>query len=158
MRLAGFLCAAVFATNLPAADFVCPVTKPPSPAFVPPAPYQVNAGLDAFWYGDKDLWAYRPADGIWRGLPYHQNEGYFNKLPLWKQGYDGRTEQQPEITVVLRRLGTNAPVVTKRYGTNAFAENTWVMLTGVTFPDHGCWEVTASHNSRMLRFVLSIQP
>jgi hypothetical protein len=155
MRPVLFLC---LAASLAAADFVCPVTKPPNPAFIPPAPYQVNAGLDAFWYGDKNLWAFLPADGVWHGLPYHANDGYINKLPLWKQGYDGRREQEPDITTVLRRLDVNAPVVTTRYGTNAFADDIWVMLTGVAFPAHGCWEVTASHDSHKLTFVLSIQP
>lgn len=158
MRFGRFLLVAAFVANLPGADFVCPATKPPNPAFVPSAPYPVNAGPDAFWYGDKDLWAFLPVDGVWRGLPYRANEGYLNKLPLWKQGYDGRKEQQPDITVVLRRLDSNAPLVTTRYGTNAFADNTWVMLTGVTFPTHGCWEVTASHDGHTLTFVLSIQP
>jgi hypothetical protein len=158
MRLAGLLCVAMFATNLPAADFVCPVTKPPSPAFVPPAPYRGNAGQDAFWYGDKDLWTLLPADGTWHGLPFHVSEGYFNKLFLWKPGFDGRKEEQPDITVVRRRLDAVAPAYTTHYGTNAFFDNTWQMLTSAIFPTHGCWEVAASNDNHKLTFVLSIQP
>jgi hypothetical protein len=154
MRFSHFLCFAV-AVNLAAE--VCPVTKPPNPAFVPPAPYQVNPGLRAFWFGDKDLWTLLPATGIWKRLP-HGDDGYSNKLFLWQEGYDVRKDPQPEITVVVRRLDANAPIVTSRYGTNAFFDHTWAMLTGVTFPAEGCWEVASSHAGHSLTFVLSIQP
>ena len=36
-------------------------------------------------------------DGVWRGLPRRDNGGYFNKLFLWEQGYNGRSEPQPDI-------------------------------------------------------------
>jgi hypothetical protein len=35
-----------------------------------------------------------------------------------------------------------APLVSRRYGRNAFFDNTSVMLTGVNFPTEGCWKVT----------------
>jgi len=89
-----FLCVAALVVPNLLAQKSCPVTKPPSPAFIPPAPYKVNVGLDSFWYGDKDLWTLLPVDGAWNGLPYRANEGYSNKLFLWKQGYDGPTEPQ----------------------------------------------------------------
>jgi hypothetical protein len=149
-----FLCvAALVASNLPAQKS-CPITTPSSPAFIPPAPYQVNAGLDAFWYGDKDLWTRLPVDGFWNGLP-HRKEGYFNKLFLWKPGYDGRVEP---ITVVVRPLLGQAPAVTVHDGTGAFFDHTWQMLTGVIFPAPGCWEVTASNAGHKLTFVVSVQP
>jgi hypothetical protein len=153
-----FLCVAVLvATDLVAADN-CPVTKPPSSPFIPPAPYTANTDPGRFWFGDQDLWTNLPANGIWHGLPYHANEGYFNKLFLWKPGFDGRKEEQPDITVVVRRLDANAPLVTSRYGTNAFIAPMWAMLTGVNFPTHGCWEVTASNEGHKLTFVVSVQP
>ncbi|HEV1288294.1 MAG TPA: hypothetical protein VNU44_23420 [Bryobacteraceae bacterium] len=148
--------AALIVPNL-LAQKSCPVTKPPNPAFIPPAPYQVNAGLDAFWYGDKDLWTVLPVDGSRNGLPYRKNEGYSNKLFLWKQGYDGVKEPEPDITVVVRPLLGQPPTATSHYGTNAFFDHTWQMLTGVTFPATGCWEVTASNAGHKLTFVLSIQ-
>jgi len=76
---------------------------------------------------------------------------------LWQQGYNGRREPQPDIIVVLKRLDATAPMVSQRGGTNAFVDNTWVMLTGVLIPTAGCWEVTAYHDGHTLSFVLSVQ-
>jgi hypothetical protein len=135
-----------------------PYVQAPSPAFIPPAPYQVNAGLDGFWYGDKDLWTRLPVAGAWNGLPYRKDEGFSNKLALWKQGYDVRTEPQPDITVTVRSLLGRPITATTRYGTNAFFDHTWQMATGVTFPASGCWEVTASNDGHKLTFVVSVQP
>ena len=103
------------------------------------------------------LWTQLPNEGVWRGLPRRDNGGYFNKLFLWQQGYNGRSEPEPDIIVVLRRLDVTAPLVSQRGGTNAFFDNTWAMLTGVLFPTQGCWEVTTYHDGQTLTFVLSIQ-
>jgi hypothetical protein len=34
----------------------CPVTKPPSPAFIPPAPYPSDPPSDTFWLDTEKLW------------------------------------------------------------------------------------------------------
>jgi hypothetical protein len=141
----------------PAGD-TCPVTVPPSPPFVPPAPYQPNAAQGGFWYGTNDLWTQLPVQGVWRGLPRDEKGGYSNKLFLWQQGYDGKKEPQPDIVVVIRRLDSSAPPVASRGGTNAFFSDTWEMLTGVMFPTDGCWEITSHHDGHILTFVLSIPP
>jgi hypothetical protein len=146
------------ATNLAAAEFTCPVTTPSNPPFVPPAPYEVNAGEARFWYGTNDLWTQLPANGAERGLPYTEGEGYSNKLGLWKQGYDGTKEPQPDIIVVVKRLDITMPLTSSRGGTNAFFDGTWAMLTGVTYPTAGCWEVTSYHGGHTLTFVVSVQP
>jgi hypothetical protein len=140
------------------AENTCPVTTLPNPSFVPPAPYRSNAAQGAFWYGTGSLWTQLPNEGVWRGLPRRDNSGYFNKLFLWQQGYNGRSEPEPDIIVVLRRLDATVPLVSQRGGTNAFFDNTWAMLTGVLFPAEGCWEVTTHHDGHTLTFVLSIQP
>jgi hypothetical protein len=153
-----FLCVAgLLASNL-LGQKSCPVTKPFDPPFIPPAPYVANADPGMFWHGDKDLWTLLPVNGMWHALPYRENEGYFNKLFLWKPGFDGRKEEQPDITVVVRPLDGHAPPVTSRYGTNAFIDPRWAMLTGLTFPAAGCWEVTASNGGHKLTFVVSVQP
>jgi hypothetical protein len=149
---------AALVPNLASAENACPVTTPGNPQFIPPAPYSPNAGKGKFWYGTNALWAQLPLEGVWAGLPGRDNGGRFNKLFLWQLGYDGRKEPQPDIIVVLRRLDANAPLVSKRGGTNAFFEGSWAMLTGVTFPTEGCWEITSSHAGHTLTFVLSIQP
>jgi hypothetical protein len=145
--------------NLVAADTAntCPVTTAPNPPFVPPAPYPPNAGQGAFWHGTPGLWTNLGVEGIWRALPRREN-GYFNKLFLWQQGYDWRKEPQPDIIVVVRRLDAEAPLVSSRGGTNAIMGKDSAMLTGVTFPTEGCWEVTSYHEGHTLTFVVSVQP
>jgi hypothetical protein len=170
MRLRLFLWLPVFTlaalvTDLAAAadrEYTCPVTNPPNPSFVPPAPYRPNAGARGFWYGNNALWTQLPVEGVWRGLP-RDNEGYFNKLFLWQQGFDWRKEPKPDIIVILRRLDVQVPLVSSRGGTVALSGtsgiyDTSAMLTGVLFPTEGCWEVTGYHEGHVLTFVLSIEP
>lgn len=165
LRLLGAFAAAMLAgagPNLRAADFTCPVTPAPDPPFVPPAPYApVMKDADpqgSFWFGTNALWTALPADGVWAGLPFTKNEGYGNKLFLWKAGYDPLRELQPDIIVVTRRLDAKAPLWSRRGGTNAMFPGGPAMLTGVNFPSTGCWEVNAWHAGHTLTFVLSIQP
>jgi hypothetical protein len=163
MQIGRFLCLpallfAALATNLAADDYSCPVTTRPDPPFVPPAPYEPSTVAGRFWYGTNDLWTLLPADGVERGLPYNKQEGYSNKLPLWKQGNDGTKEPRPDIIVVVKRLDKTTPPTSSRGGNNVLVDGTWSMLTGVTYPTAGCWEVTAAHDGHMLTFVLSVKP
>ena len=135
----------------------CPVTTAPEASFVPPDPYPANAAEDAFWYGTSDLWTQLPDTGIWSGLP-RRDDGYSNKLFLWEQGYDWRKEPKPEIVLILRRLDAHAPLAVSQGGTNAILDGGASMLTGVTFPTEGCWELTAYHAGHTLTFVVSVQP
>ena len=148
---------AALVPNQARGEDACPVTTPSNPSFVPPAPYPTNAPPAAFWYGTNALWALLPVEGVWR-LDRQDNGGYFNKLFLWQQGYDWRKEPHPDITVVIRRLDGDTPPITKRGGTDAFVDNSWVMLTGILFPTEGCWEITSSHDGHRLTFVLLVQP
>ena len=154
-----FVFFALMTSALPclAADKPCPVTTPPNPPFVPPAPFEPNAGKGSFWYGTPSLWGNLQADGVWRALP-HDDKGYSNKLFLWQQDYDWRKEPQPDIIVVLRRLDAEAPLVNMRGGTHAIFDGTASMLIGVTVPTVGCWEVTSYHDGHTLAFVVSVQP
>ena len=137
--------------------FACPITVPPDPPFVPPAPYRPNPSQGTFWYGTNGLWTQLGVKGVWRGLPRHES-GYFNKLFLWEQGYDVRKDPQPDIILALRRLDTQVPPVTSRGGTNAHFDGVWTMLTGVRFPTEGCWEVTSYHSGHTLTFTVSVLP
>jgi hypothetical protein len=154
---AALLLLALIPTLAIAADG-CPAAVPPNPPFVPPAPYSPNATQGAFWYGTDALWTQLAGDrSVWRGLTRH-DKGYFNKLFLWQPGYDVSKEPKPDIIVVLRRLDAEVPLVTSRGGTNAFVGGVWAMLTGVTFPTEGCWEITAHHDGHFLNFVVSVLP
>lgn len=164
MRLGAWLCfwAIVLPNVIPAVSaatngaYACPVTVPPDPQFVPPVPYRASAYQGAFWYGTRELWTSLPLAGVWH--LDRTNAGYSNKLFLWQEGYDFRNDPHPDIIVVVNRLDTTAPPVVSRGGTNAHFDNTWLMLTGVTFPTEGCWQITSSHNGHNLTFVLLVQP
>lgn len=145
-----------FPSLLIAAQPSCPVTTRPNPPFVPPAPFRPILLNGAFWYGTDTLWTKLPASGTWR---LDRRDGvYGNKLFLWRQGYDALKEPRPEITVVVKRLDADTPIVRSRGGTSAKLDGSWAMLTGIGFSTGGCWEITASNDGYSLTFVLLIKP
>jgi hypothetical protein len=158
MQLRLSFCALVAAMAAPllfAADdsITCPVTTPPKPPFVPPAPYRPNPPVAMFWYGTPALWARLPMDATWHG------NSVADKLFLWRQGYDESIEPEPDITVAIKRLNDPYPdVVPSHGGTNAFLDGNWAMLTSLDIPTTGCWEVRVSHANATLTFVVSVQP
>lgn len=157
-RFVWVLALAALSANQAGAQEGCPVTTPPNPPFVPPAPYRAVPDHGKFWYGIPELWALLPVEGIWHGGPHLREKGSTIKLFLWQQGYSWRNESWPDILLAVRRLDAPAQPITSRGGTNAFVDNTTVMLTGVNLPAEGCWEITTSHNGHSLTFVISLQP
>jgi hypothetical protein len=140
----------------PLAD--CPVTQPQDPLFVPPEPYASIAPYGEFWYGTNDLWTMLQPDGQWYALP-HDGDGYGQKVFWWREGYDMRTEQQPQITVSGRRLDGDAPAFEQTGGTNGYhADMGEFMLTGVEVPTAGCWEITGRYGQAELSFVVWVAP
>jgi hypothetical protein len=83
---------------------------------------------------------------------------YRDKLFWWRQGYNGATEQRPELLVSGRRLDgePGSPKVSK--ATNAHDESFggWAMLVGVEFPSSGCWEVKGEYKGQTLSFVVRV--
>jgi len=142
--------------------FACPVTQPMTPAYLPPTPYPAPPD-DYFWHGSDALWTGLPNDSIWRGLPRNA-DGYSQKFFVWRVGYDPAAEPQPPLTVSGRRLDGDAPSLTGHVpATHAFGPDIHsAMVTGITFPTAGCWEVTATYtadegNSASLTFVVEIE-
>lgn len=143
---------------------VCPVTQPGERAYTPPSPYPATPpGEDHFWHGTDALWTALPKNGVWASLPRHA-DGYGQKLFVWRAGYDPMQELQPALVVQGRRLDASAPPLTGHEpATHAFAADiVSAMLTGLTIPTAGCWEVTATStdaqgNPNQLRFVIQIQ-
>ncbi len=137
----------------------CPVTQLPQPAFVPPPPYaaQPPGGQD-FWYGSNALWTALPFNGTWRGLPFNEG-GYAQKLFWQREGYDGQTEQQPDLVVTGRRLDEMAPsLITPPKATNGHHPDWgWFMLVGVRIPTLGCWEITGHYRGQQLSFVVQVE-
>ena len=134
----------------------CPTTRPPDPPFVPPAPYPLTPPSvvdDQFWYGTNPLWTVLNTDGTWP-MPKH-NGVLFDKSFWWRQGYDWRTETEPELWVTGRRLDAPAPAVSVSGATNGYEQFMGAfMLTGIELPAGGCWEITGHYHGSSLRFVV----
>jgi hypothetical protein len=145
------------AANAPA-PASCPTTRPPDPAFVPPAPYPATPPSvegDKVWYGTNQLWTWLDVDGTWEMA--HDEHGLFDKSFWWRQGYDWQTETTPRLRVTGRRLDVPAPTVTSSNATNGFEESMGAfMLVGLEFPTGGCWELTGHYHSQSLRFVVRV--
>lgn len=87
------------------------MTRPPTPAFVPPAPYPPQPyptdppTPNEVWYGTDALWTMLPENGVWgaTGLPY--SDGFYWMKLLWfHYGYDWQKEPNPPLTITGRRL------------------------------------------------------
>jgi len=143
-------------SGLPA---TCPVTRAPSPPFVPPSPYPVTPGPGSFWFGTQKLWTNVSEDGTWKGLPHYRprDASFRNKLFWWRQGYDWRTENVPNLKVTGRRLDTLAPPLT----TDEHANSGWTndshhpfIVAGIFIPTLGCWEITGDYKGDKLSYVV----
>ena len=136
----------------------CPITQPPDPAFTPPEPYPAVAPYGEFWYGTNELWTMVQPDGRWVALP-HDESGYGQKIFLWREGYDMTTENQPQIAMSGRRLDGAETFTGPTGGTNGYhGDMGQFMLTGVSIPTVGCWEITGQYRDATLSFVVWVAP
>lgn len=135
------------------ASDTCPVTKPPEPAFVPPAPYPEAHGK-SFYVGTPRLWVL-VFPGSWVGLPVWA-EGYRQKITWWSEGYNAKADPLPAITITGRRLdGKGPPMVVT--GANGSWTNVDFIMSGVNFPTTGCWEITGKFKGTEVKFVVSVE-
>ncbi len=135
----------------------CPVTAPPNPPFVAPAPHTpIPSDPREFWYGTDELWTVLRTNGLWHALP-HNAQGYRQKIFLWSKEYNWRTEPQPDLRISGRRLDGDAPRFVREKGTHALSvDGTPAMLAGIDVPTTGCWEITSSYRGNELKFVVAI--
>jgi hypothetical protein len=114
--------------------------------------------VSGFWYGDETLAVLLKAGGSWRGMGAKNH--YRNKLFWWRQGYNGRSEQWPSLTVTGKRLDASAPPADVSRATNAYHSDFggWAMLVAVEFPTSGCWELTGEYQGHALSFVVQVGP
>ncbi len=134
----------------------CPVTRPPDPPFVPPAPSPAEPSDGQFWWGTPALWTVLPVDGRWNALPQDEH-GFTQKTFFWREGYDPAAEPQPALTVTGRRLDGDAPTVTVAEATHGYHQDAF-MLSGVVLPTAGCWEITGEYQGERLRYVVEVGP
>ena len=132
----------------------CPVTVAVTRPFAEPSP----SSASRFWYGSEALAVLLRTDGTWQGMG--STRRYRDKLFWWRQGFDGRNESLPALTVRGRRLDAEAPAADISRATNAHHAGFggWAMLVGVEFPTRGCWELTGEYRGETLRFVVLVGP
>lgn len=135
----------------------CPITQPPDPPFTPPEPYPAVAPYGEFWYGSDTLWALLQPDGRWYALP-RDEKGYGQKVLWFREGYDMTTEQKPLITVSGRRLDGDGAFEQSGATNGHHPDVGMFMLTGVTVPAAGCWEITGHYGESSLSFVVWVAP
>lgn len=147
----------VLAIPTTATPQTCAITQQPERPFRPPEPYSPDSPYDDhFWYGTEALWTLLPANGLWQQLP-HDEHGFSQKIFWWREGYDWREEPLPELTITAERLDAAAPIYETSEATNGFHPDLEsFMLTGVTIPTAGCWQITAQHQGQELSFVVLV--
>ena len=132
----------------------CPVTRPPDPPFVPPAPHPVKEA-GRFWLGTNALWTSLFEDGIWRGLV--SPSGTRDKFWWWREGWEFDTDwrdSDPGLIITARRIDKHAPPVRAPDVTNAQEGSGWAMLTVLEIPTSGCWEITGNYRSEHVSMVV----
>ncbi len=135
----------------------CPITERPVRAFVPPARFPATApgSPGSFWFGSDDLWTMVHENGLWGGLQ-DASGGYGNKSFWWSAAYKVDEEPQPALQVRARRLD-GPETAQSGEATNAAASDIGsAMLTGLTVPTSGCWELTGSYRGHELTYVVWI--
>jgi hypothetical protein len=136
----------------------CPITKLGDRPFVPPPPYPAKAPAGAFWFGTDRLWTMLGVDGSWTGLPHYtpSDPTFRQKLFWFRQGYDGKAEPQPHLTVTGKRLDAPASPLMADPASGSYGEQDWrsFMVVGINLPTLGCWEITGHYEGDELTLVV----
>jgi hypothetical protein len=139
----------------------CLTTLSPNPAFVPPAPYPSAAPRSTFWIGSDDLWTALEFGGKWTAYGKEEDGCVFQtKLVFWQRGFDWRKETEPKLIVTGKRLDGDAPTIAVAHANAVFlpSREGAGMMTLISIPATGCWEVTAHYKGHDLSFVVSVEP
>ena len=132
-----------------AAD-ACPVTLGKAEILGAPFPKPLEGRT---WYGSESLAVQLRADGV---IPTTKPGARIAiKLFLWSAGFEPGMEHNLRVDV----SSVNGEPVTAKVDerpTNAYAEDLggWTMLTGIDFPDPGCWRISAEYLGQTLTFVV----
>lgn len=128
-----------------AAEFTCPRTVGRT-ALEPPLPKSEN------WYGSEALAVQLPPAGTW---PTTASGALIAvKLLWWSAGF--RSGMESNLNVTIRELSGAKVTAAISKPTNAHAASLggWTMLTGIDFPQPGCWEITGRYLGQSLSFVV----
>jgi hypothetical protein len=145
----------------PLASGQCLTTLPPNPLFVPPVPYPPAAPKSTFWFGSDDLWTALEFGGKWTAYAKEESGWVFQtKLVFWQRGFDWRKETEPNLIVTGKRLDGDAPRVAVAHANAVFlpSRDAAGVMTLISIPKPGCWEITAHYKGHDLSFVVSVEP
>ena len=131
-------------TSAFAAPF-CPITQG-SDSIGPPFPRSEN------WYGGESFAVQLPANGTW--LTARDGALIPVKLFWWSAGF--RPGMEASLTVEIRSLNDQPMTARVSRPTNAHSDSLggWTMLTGIEFPDPGCWEISGQYLGQRLSFIV----
>jgi hypothetical protein len=150
---------AVLAANV--SDHVpssCAVSRPPNPAYRPPAPYPAQPPRGQFWFGTDKLWISLPANGVWALAHYRPGETAFRQKLLWyRKGFNPRLERRPKLTVTGQRLDAPAPPLAVDGPNAAETGDQSFMTVGFSIPTVGCWEIEGNYEGDKLSFVVWVE-
>ena len=120
----------------------CPVTRVAAgPSFTFDG--AASGWSSALWFGSRSFSVNLREDGTYNGG---------DKFFWYSQGFE--PEQASELQVEIRRLDAGPVTATALEPTNALFDGRWHMLTGISFPDAGCWEITGTWRGQTLTFVV----
>lgn len=127
------------------AEFTCPRTVGYD-TLGPPLPKSEN------WYGSEALAVQLPRTGTWSTTA--PGALIAVKLFWWSAGF--RSGMESNLNVTIRELSGAAVTAVISKPTNAYAASLggWTMLTGIDFPQPGCWEITGQYLGQRLSFVV----
>jgi len=133
----------------------CPVTQPPTPAFVPPPPFSAADRYLGFFLGSEHLWTI-----VWdhpvRGVPTDEGAQRV-KWPGFATGLTPDEKTSPSIQITGKRIDDSAQVLTVE-GPNysMLPDGRYFFASALIFPSNGCWEITAKRKSFELKFVVQV--
>jgi hypothetical protein len=138
----------------------CPVTKASDHSFIPSWPYPTAPYLGGSWFGTDKLWTILPEAGTWRApsLQYTPSGLPLREKSVWFSHSDGRrTDQESYLSVTGTRLDSPGPPLMADQSKPACCwagRDQAYMMTVLTIPTLGCWEVTGRLADDKLTFVV----
>ena len=110
------------------------------------------------WYGDENLAALIPIDGIWQGMGANYN--FRNKFFWWEKNNSLNPDNQSRIEITAINLINNSEMVEPVYAVNIYSNETmsdWGgMLTAIEFPSSGCWKIVGRFKEHEIQFTVLV--
>lgn len=134
----------------------CPVTVLGKDAFTPAseAPEGPPDLYDAVWYGTPELYTMLNPEG-----KDSQNRWLGGEKTFWWSGnFSVSDEPKPDIEVTARRLDGKTTYQATQTTHGMRDDIGDFMLVGVTLPEPGCWELTATYGKTSLSYVIWVNP